>query len=259
VHAPGPRWCLSGRRPPGVAALTRLRAAWGGGVRLTDEPSLLPAPYVHPRHYVYRSAWTCAEGYRILRFYEPPHQAGSCRHQPGGARAADGGPRLRFSQATIWKIERGQRPVKASELIALADSLRVMTAASLTRQPDAARHQVQLDQALRKAQDAYQALKKAAASYLDAQVELAVMARLAQDAGLAATELHTSWLDTPPEEAVIEARMEADQEAPALSRSTTRLTRSWTCCAAVAATRPCASKMSRYTALSDYLGEHRTG
>jgi transcriptional regulator with XRE-family HTH domain len=118
-----------------------------------------------------------------------------------------------FSQATIWKIERGQRPVKASELIALADSLGVMTATSLTRQPDAARHQVQLDQANRKAQHAYQALKQAAASYLDAQVELAVMARLAQDAGLAVTGLHTSWLDTPPEEAVIEARVEADQEA----------------------------------------------
>jgi hypothetical protein len=27
------------------------------------------------------------------------------------------------------------------------------------------------------------------------------------------TELHTSWLDTPPEEAVIEARVEIDQEA----------------------------------------------
>jgi transcriptional regulator with XRE-family HTH domain len=118
-----------------------------------------------------------------------------------------------FSQATIWKIERGQRPVKASELIALADSLGVMTVTSLTRQPDAARHQVQLDQASRKAQHAYQALKQAAASYLDAQVELAVMARLARDAGLAVTELHTSWLDTPPEEAVIEARVEADQEA----------------------------------------------
>jgi transcriptional regulator with XRE-family HTH domain len=118
-----------------------------------------------------------------------------------------------FSQATIWKIERGQRPVKASELAALADSLGVMTATSLTRQPDAARHQVQLDQANRTAQDAYQALKQAAADYLDAQVELVVMARLAQDAGVAVTELHTSWLETPPEEAVIEARVEADQEA----------------------------------------------
>jgi hypothetical protein len=59
----------------------------------------------------------------------------------------------------------------------------------------------------------YQALKAAAADYLDAQIELVVMARLAQDAGLAVTEVHTSWLDTPPEEAVIEARVEAEHEA----------------------------------------------
>ena len=52
-----------------------------------------------------------------------------------------------------------------------------MTATSLTRQPDAARHQVELDQANRKAHHAYQALKEAAAGYLDAQVELVVAAR----------------------------------------------------------------------------------
>jgi hypothetical protein len=52
-----------------------------------------------------------------------------------------------------------------------------------------------------------------AAGYLDAQVELVVVAREAQDAGLAVTELHTSWLDTLPEEAVIEARVEIEQEA----------------------------------------------
>jgi len=39
------------------------------------------------------------------------------------------------------------------------------------------------------------------------------VAREAQDAGLAVTELHTSWLDTLPEEAVIEARVEIEQEA----------------------------------------------
>jgi hypothetical protein len=55
-------------------------------------------------------------------------------------------------------------------------------------------------------------LAVAAANYLDAQLELVVTARLADDAGLAVTELHTSWLETPPEEAVIQARVEADQE-----------------------------------------------
>jgi transcriptional regulator with XRE-family HTH domain len=143
-----------------------------------------------------------------LRTYR---EAGSISQEELAQRMADRG--FGFSQATIWKIERGQRPVRASELVALADSLEIMTATSLTRQPDSARHQVELDQANRKAHHAYQALKEAAAGYLDAQVELVVAARQAQDAGLAVTELHTSWLDTPPEEAVIEARVEIDQEA----------------------------------------------
>jgi len=143
-----------------------------------------------------------------LRTYR---EAGSISQEELAQRMADRG--FGFSQATIWKIERGQRPVRASELVALADSFGVMSATSLTHQPDAARHQVQLSQANRKAHDAYQVLKEAAAGYLDAQVELVVAAREAQDAGLAVTELHTSWLDTPPEEAVIEARVEADQEA----------------------------------------------
>jgi hypothetical protein len=55
--------------------------------------------------------------------------------------------------------------------------------------------------------------KDAAAAYFDAQVELVAAARQAHNAGLIVTELHTSWLDTPSEEAVIQARVEADQEA----------------------------------------------
>ena len=143
-----------------------------------------------------------------LRTYR---EAGSISQDELAQRMADRG--FGFSQATIWKIERGQRPVRASELVALADSLGVMLVTRLTDKPDVARHQVRLDQANRKAHHAYQTLKEAAADYLDAQVELVVAAREAQDAGFTVTELHTSWLDTPPEEAVIEARVEADQEA----------------------------------------------
>jgi transcriptional regulator with XRE-family HTH domain len=117
-----------------------------------------------------------------------------------------------FSQATIWKIESGQRPVRASELVALADSLGIMRATNLTDKPDIAKHEVRLEQANRKAYRAYETLKKAARDYLDAQLELVVTARLADDAGLAVPERHTSWLGTPPEEAVIQARVEADQE-----------------------------------------------
>ena len=117
-----------------------------------------------------------------------------------------------FTQATIWKIESGQRPVRASELVALADSLQVMSAMSLISEPGAARHHVRLQQANRKAYDAYRALKEAAAAYLMAQVELAFAAREAHDGGVAVAEWHTSWLGIPAEQAAIEARIEADQE-----------------------------------------------
>jgi transcriptional regulator with XRE-family HTH domain len=143
-----------------------------------------------------------------LRTYR---EAGSISQEELAHRMADRG--FGFSQATIWKIESGQRPVKASELVALADSLGVMLVTHLTDKPDVARHQVRLDQANRKAQHAYQTVKEAAADYLDAQLALVVAARQAHDGGLTAAELHTSWLDTPPEEAVIEARVAADQEA----------------------------------------------
>ena len=143
-----------------------------------------------------------------LRTYR---EAGNISQDELAQRMADLG--FGFSQATIWKIESGQRPVRASELVALADSLEVMLITRLTDKPDATRHQVQLDHANRKAHRAYETLKDAAAAYLDTQVELVVAARQAHDAGLAVTELHTSWLDTPPEEAVIQARVEADQEA----------------------------------------------
>src|ERR1700750_1558768 len=99
-------------------------------------------------------------------------EAGGISQEELAQRMADCG--FGFSQATIWKIERGQRPVRASKLVALADSLGVMSATRLTDKLDAARHQVQLDQANRKAHDAYEALKEAAAGYLDAQVELVV-------------------------------------------------------------------------------------
>jgi transcriptional regulator with XRE-family HTH domain len=143
-----------------------------------------------------------------LRTYR---DAGNISQDELAQRMADRG--FGFSQATVWKIESGQRPVRASELIALADSLGIMSATSLTYKPDATRHRVRLEQANRNAQHAYETLREAAAGYLEAQVELVVAAREAQDAGLAVTELHTSWLDTPAEEAVIQARVEADQEA----------------------------------------------
>jgi len=117
-----------------------------------------------------------------------------------------------FSQATVWKIESGQRPVKVSELVALADSLDVLTPMDLTSEPDIARHAAEMQQAHWKAHDAYQALKAAAAAYIEAQFELVFTARAAHDDGLAVPDLHTSWLRVLPEEAVIQARVEIYQE-----------------------------------------------
>lgn len=138
-------------------------------------------------------------------------EAGGVSQEELAQRMADRG--FGFSQATVWKIESGQRPVRASEMMALADSLGIFLATDLTRAPDATRYTIRLEHASGKASDAYRAVKETAAAYLEAQVQLVFAAREAHDAGFAVTELHTSWLTTPPEEAVIEARVEADHEA----------------------------------------------
>ena len=125
-----------------------------------------------------------------------------------------------FSQATVWKIESGQRPVKASELVALASSLDVLSPMDLTSEPGTAGHRAQMRQAVTRAYDAYGTLKAAAADYIEAQYEVLVAARHAHDDGVTVTELDTGWLSTPPEEAVIQARIETyrqDAEAEHVS------------------------------------------
>jgi transcriptional regulator with XRE-family HTH domain len=142
-----------------------------------------------------------------LRIYR---EAGNISQEDLAQRMTDRG--FGFSQATIWKIERGQRPVRASELVALADSLQVLSVMSLTCEPGTARHHAQLRQAHRRAHDAYETLKAAAAAYIEAQLELLIEARAAHDDGVAVTELDTSWLGVLAEEAVLEARIETDHQ-----------------------------------------------
>jgi transcriptional regulator with XRE-family HTH domain len=136
-------------------------------------------------------------------------ETGSISQEELAQRMTDRG--FGFTQATIWKIENGQRPVKASELVALAHCLEVMPVISLTYEPGTVWHLAQLQQSNRKAHDAYETLKEAAAAYCEAQLVLLFAAREAHDNGITVTGMHTSWLDTPPEEAVIEARLEAAQ------------------------------------------------
>jgi transcriptional regulator with XRE-family HTH domain len=117
-----------------------------------------------------------------------------------------------FTQATVWKVENGQRPVRASELTALADVFGRLLLTDLTGHPGATVHTIRLERASRRASDAYYTLKQAAADYLESQVQLVYAARMAHDAGMG-IQLYTSWLTSPPEEAVLEARVEAAHEA----------------------------------------------
>jgi transcriptional regulator with XRE-family HTH domain len=137
-------------------------------------------------------------------------EAGSVSQEELARRMAARG--FGFRQATVWKIESGQRPVRASELVALADCLQLPSVMGLAGEPGTAAHTARLRQAGRAARDAYQALKEAAAAYLQAQDEILAAARDARDDGAAVTEPDTSWLAIPAEQAVIEARVQADQE-----------------------------------------------
>lgn len=123
-----------------------------------------------------------------------------------------------FSQATIWKIESGQRPVKASEAAALADALDILSLSFLLADPESSRREARLDTLHRQAGTAYETLKAAAAAYLEVQINLAFAVREARDAEIPVHVVWTSWLDTPPERAVIEARVEGDQEEEAGQR-----------------------------------------
>jgi len=117
-----------------------------------------------------------------------------------------------FSQATIWKIEQGKRPVKISEAAALAQALQVSLWHDLTAEPETFRHQTRLDQANRHAYEAYEQLRATAETYLQRQLELSYVIREARNAGHTVPSMQTTWLDYPPEGTVLEARIEGEQE-----------------------------------------------
>lgn len=117
-----------------------------------------------------------------------------------------------FSQATIWKIESKQRPVKVSEAAALGNALELRSWTYLTARPEVSRHHAELEAANRNAYQAYEALKAAATEYLRAQIDLSLVVRLARDAGLEVDNRWRGWLEAPGEKAVIEARVQFDEQ-----------------------------------------------
>jgi transcriptional regulator with XRE-family HTH domain len=139
-------------------------------------------------------------------------EAGNLSQEELAQRMADRG--FGFTQATIWKIESGQRPLKASELLALADALGgvQLPPTDLTVNPDFARHDARLSEAHRAAAAAYRSLKQAATGYLEAQIQLLFEIHNAREAGVAPRLFQTTYLEVPPEEAVIEARVDSAHE-----------------------------------------------
>jgi transcriptional regulator with XRE-family HTH domain len=117
-----------------------------------------------------------------------------------------------FSQATVWKIEQGKRPVKIDEAAALADALGLITWSSLFASPQDARHVAAVQAAVAAAQDAYKQLKRDTTRYLQLQEELAMAIHTAREAGLAVFDGYAAWLSELPERAVLQARTEHSTE-----------------------------------------------
>jgi len=119
-----------------------------------------------------------------------------------------------FTQATVWKIEAGQRSVKVGEAVALGRALELASWPQLAERPEISQHRAELEAADRDAREAYEALRAAAATYLRTQTELSLTVRLAQDAGLGpeADFYRGGWLAAPAEQAVIEARVQHDEQ-----------------------------------------------
>ena len=117
-----------------------------------------------------------------------------------------------FSQATIWKIEQGKRPVKFSEALALQDVLQLASWVRLDQPPEYFRWADQIAAHHFRARRAYEAVKAAALAYLEAQHELSVTIHCAREAGTPTSDLLLDWIKTPGERAAIEARVEFDKE-----------------------------------------------
>lgn len=120
-----------------------------------------------------------------------------------------------FSQATIWKIETGQRAVRIGEAVALAQALELPGWVDLTREPETNRHVAELHAAARATHAAYEQLKQAATAYLETQIDVVFALRMATDAGLRGPLIEggwSAWADTPAERAVIEARIDWDRQ-----------------------------------------------
>jgi transcriptional regulator with XRE-family HTH domain len=117
-----------------------------------------------------------------------------------------------FSQATIWKIEQGKRPIRYAEAIALHNAMGVPAGRDIAAEPSVATALLELDAANRHVTACRKHLKQAAVDYLEAQIRLACHDKPAcaerVESGIPGDYADRSHLADPPEHVVIQARIE---------------------------------------------------
>jgi hypothetical protein len=119
----------------------------------------------------------------------------------------------RWSQATVWSVEKGDRPLRLAEAEDLAAVLRTVSVHSFLTEPVGAH----IQQGVRRVTNAYRAIVESVWESLDAQDALGVHLMHAQADGHELTDIELVqrdlWVRASdiPEKAVAEARSEYEQ------------------------------------------------
>jgi|ERR1035437_63165 hypothetical protein len=119
----------------------------------------------------------------------------------------------RWSQATVWSVEKGDRPLRLAEAEDLATVLGTPSVHAFLTEPIGA----YIQQGVRRASNAYRAIVESVWECLDAQDALRVHLMHAHEDGHELTEVELVqrdlWVRAPglPEKAVVEARAEHEQ------------------------------------------------
>lgn len=106
----------------------------------------------------------------------------------------------RWSQATVWAVEKGERPLKLAESIDLEDVLGVRLSSFTSSEPA-----VQVSAAIHRASDAHAELQTATRAYIEATTALEALIEDAQEEGVELSGVYQrggGWLDQGPVETV---------------------------------------------------------
>jgi hypothetical protein len=117
----------------------------------------------------------------------------------------------KWSQATVWSVETGERPLRLSEATDLAEVLGILLPLLLAHPEEARVHE-----SMHQCRQAHAALELAATAYLEATAQLQVALALAQSAGVQlgdATREGGGWLETGLEQLVRDAQAAWEQNS----------------------------------------------